>query len=96
MKLESKQGNERLNEIYKITSILLNDDNDENTLKHVLELACSMLNLDTGIVCSIKDNEYQILEIFQDGDDTFDKNTYAHLLTTGFFPVSDKLELEGL
>ena len=29
-------------------------------------------------------------------NDTFDKNTYAHLLTTGIFPVSDKLELEGL
>jgi signal transduction histidine kinase len=82
MKLESKQGNERLNEIYKITSILLNDDNDENTLKHVLELACSMLNLDTGIVCSIKDNEYQILEIFQDRDDTFDKNITLRLEET--------------
>jgi signal transduction histidine kinase len=79
MKLESKQGNERLNEIYKITSILLNDDHDENRLKNILELACSMLNLDTGIVCSVKDNEYQILEIYQKDNDNFDKNNKLRL-----------------
>jgi signal transduction histidine kinase len=82
MKLNNKQGNERLNEIYKITSILLNDDNDENTLKNVLKLACSMLDLDTGVVCCIKDNQYQILEIFQQSGPDFDKNNLLRLEET--------------
>jgi signal transduction histidine kinase len=82
MKLNNKQGNERLNEIYKITSILLDDDNDENTLKNVLKLACSMLDLDTGVVCRVHNNQYQVLEIFQDSGIDFDKNNLLRLEET--------------
>jgi signal transduction histidine kinase len=82
MKLNNKQENERLNEIYKITSVLLNDNSDENTLNYVLKLACSMLGLETGVVCNIKNDEYQILEIFQEGGLKIEKNISINLNDT--------------
>lgn len=52
----------KMDEIYKITSILTK--NEEGTLAEILKVACSVLEADTGIICNIKENQYRILESF--------------------------------
>src|SRR6476659_4601804 len=56
----------RMDEIYKITSILIK--NEEGALSEILNIACSVLEAETGIICNIIDDKYRVLESFSNLD----------------------------
>ncbi|OAQ40603.1 hypothetical protein A5893_06575 [Pedobacter psychrophilus] len=65
----------RLNEIYKLSSILINDNVEkQNSLNDILKAACTLLNLELGVICLIKDNKYTFNEYYSLSNQIFDKN----------------------
>lgn len=66
--------NSRLNEIYKLSSLLINDNvEQENSLIDILKAACSLLDLELGIICLVKKDKYFLKEYYSQSNLTFDK-----------------------
>src|SRR5690606_8077169 len=53
---------ERMNEIYKITSILTH--NQFNNFEEILKIACGFLKIESGIISNIKGSKYTVLDYF--------------------------------
>ncbi len=51
---------ERMNEIYKITSLLIQTQSDD--FKEIIGIACSFLQMETGIIAKISDEKYYVLD----------------------------------
>lgn len=57
---------ERMNEIYKITSILT--QSQFNDFKEVLKIACRFLEIESGIISNIKGSRYTVLDHYSNDD----------------------------
>ncbi len=55
---------EPLNDIYALTSILL--ENKEDSLEQLLKAACKIFNAELGIICLIKDGEYRVQGMYSE------------------------------
>ncbi|MBU1373986.1 MAG: GAF domain-containing sensor histidine kinase [Bacteroidetes bacterium] len=62
METFNNEPKSRMDEIYKITSILIK--NEEGALSEILNVACSVLEAETGIICNIIDDKYRVLDYF--------------------------------
>ncbi|MEO5911927.1 MAG: GAF domain-containing sensor histidine kinase [Pelobium sp.] len=62
MDFTAQEYKEKMDEIYKLTSLFL--DNDENTLTNVLSSACTFLGFETGIICHIENGKYHVLDFY--------------------------------
>jgi signal transduction histidine kinase len=66
MTLINTGAKERMNEIYKITSILTHSQ--FNDFEEILKIACEFLGIGSGIVSSIKDAKYTVLDHYSNDD----------------------------
>lgn len=67
--------NSRLNEIYKLSSLLINDHAEQqNSLNDILKAACTLLDLEIGVICAIKNDRYSFKEFYSVSNQVFDKN----------------------
>ncbi|MBK0381841.1 GAF domain-containing sensor histidine kinase [Pedobacter sp. SD-b] len=82
MTLSTQEYRLRLKEIYKLSSILINNVEQENSLKDILESTCSLLNLETGNICIIDGEKITYYEHFCQIDDGIVKNTTVNLKDT--------------
>ncbi|MBD3748184.1 MAG: GAF domain-containing sensor histidine kinase [Sphingobacteriales bacterium] len=60
MNSSEKAMQHKMDELYRITSILIK--NEDGALSEILNVACSVLEAETGIICNIIDDKYRILE----------------------------------
>ncbi|MBC7653268.1 MAG: GAF domain-containing sensor histidine kinase, partial [Oligoflexus sp.] len=75
MNLAPQEYNYRLNEIYKLSSILINDSvEQQNSLNDILKAACTLLDLELGIISVVKENRYTFKEFYSVSNQIFDKN----------------------
>nr|WP_294897496.1 GAF domain-containing sensor histidine kinase [uncultured Pedobacter sp.] len=52
---------EHIDDIYKLTSILL--ENKEDSLEQLLEAACKIFKADLGVICLLKDDKYIVTSV---------------------------------
>ncbi len=81
MTLSKQEEKDRMDEIYKITSILIKN-HDDDALPEILKVACSLLELETGIVCHAIKNEYHVYEFYSSADQQTIKGTVLNLSET--------------
>lgn len=61
MSLETINGAQGINDVYQLTSILL--DNKEDSLEQLLQSACKILKAELGVICLLKDNKYVVKSV---------------------------------
>lgn len=62
MNSSEKAMQHKMDELYRITSILIK--NEDGALSEILNVACSVLEAETGIICNIIDDKYRVLEFY--------------------------------
>ncbi len=62
MLITSTDVRERMNEIYKITSMLT--ESKPSQLSDILKVACGLLNVEVGVISKIDGENYEIIDIF--------------------------------
>ncbi len=70
MSISTINGVQRLDDIYKLTSILL--DNKEDSLEQLLKSVCKIFDAELGMICLLKDEEYSIRNIYSELPYEFD------------------------
>lgn len=71
---------ERMNEIYKITSLLIQTQSDD--FKEIIGIACGFLQMETGIIAKIVDQDYQVLDFYSANKELQLKNQVFDLQDT--------------
>lgn len=65
---------QRMEEIYKLTSILL--ENKENSIKELLKAACKLFDAELGLICLMKGGNYSIKECYSETPVIVDKSKF--------------------
>lgn len=71
---------ERMNEIYKITSILT--QNNSNDFSQILAIACDLIKLDMGIISHVEGNNYMVTDFYSSNPEDKLKNQVFDLNDT--------------
>lgn len=71
---------ERMNEIYKITSILT--QNQSNDFSEILAISCDFLKLDTGLISYVEENDFTVTDFYSVNPDVKLKNKIFDLNDT--------------
>lgn len=67
MDFTAQEYKEKMDEIYKLTSLFL--DNNENTLTSILASACNFLGFETGIICHVENGHYYVVDFYSTLDE---------------------------
>ena len=62
MKTPLQEDKNRMDKIFKITSIL--SKNHENTLVEILKVSCSLLGMEIGMIAKINNDDYFCIDYF--------------------------------
>ena len=80
MTFQNVDESKRMDEIFKITSIL--NKNTDNTLHEILKIACTSLGTDIGCISNIKDDAFIIYEFYSTDDNINLKSELLDLTNT--------------
>jgi|GEM_PF-6619677 len=86
MTLINTGAKERMNEIYKITSILT--QNQFNDFEEILKIACEFLEIESGIISNIKGSKYTVLDHYSNDHSQGDIKNKVYELSETFSQVT--------
>ena len=80
MKIPLQEDKNRMDKIFKITSIL--SKNHENTLVEILKVSCSLLGMEIGMIGKINNDDYFCLDYFSSSEGENLKNLTLNIKNT--------------